>query len=142
MGVVSDTETSTTVELPVTIRIAGTAYLSVLLAALVALIIAGTNLAYFGWVLVVPVLLAWWIRRLRTVITADGLRAVATFRTTDITWADIDGLQFPKWGPVRAVRGDASYVKLPAVGFADLPLLALASGGRVPNPYDGVDDLA
>ncbi|MFW0791917.1 PH domain-containing protein [Gordonia sp. CPCC 205333] len=138
----SKTETTATVELPVTIRISGIAYLAVLMAALVAVIFAGVNLAIFGWVLVIPVVLAFWIHRLRTVVTEDGLRAVSTFRTTDVTWAELDGLQFPKWGPVRAVRTDKSFVKLPAVGFVDLPVLSLASGGRVPDPYDGVDDLA
>lgn len=138
----SDTETSATVELPVTIRISGVAYLAVLLTALVAIVVAGINLLALGWVLLVPVALAYWIYRLRTVVTDHGLRVVSTLRTTDITWSELDGLQFPKWGPVRAVRTDKSFVRLPAVGFADLPLLSLASRGRIPNPYDGVDDLA
>ncbi|GAB18374.1 hypothetical protein GOEFS_053_00030 [Gordonia effusa NBRC 100432] len=138
----SKTETSATIDLPVTIRISGIAYLSVLMAALVAVIVAGVNLIIFGWVLILPVVLGFWIHRLRTIVTDDGLRAVSTFRTTEVAWSELDGLQFPKWGPVRAVRPDKSYVKLPAVGFGDLPLLSLASRGRIPNPYDGVDDLA
>lgn len=138
----ADTASDTTIDLPVTIRISGVAYFAVLMVAIVAVIIAGTNLVYFGWVLLLPVVVALWIRRLRTVITDDGLRAVSTFRTTDVAWTDLDGLQFPKWSSVRAVRTDASYVRLPAIGFADLPLLSLASRGRIPNPYDGVDDLA
>ncbi|NMO01361.1 PH domain-containing protein [Gordonia sp. TBRC 11910] len=138
----SDTETSETVELPVTIRISGVAYLAVLLTALVAIVIAGINLVALGWVLLIPVALAYWIYRLRTVVTDDGLRVVSTLRTTDIAWSQLDGLQFPKWGPARAVRTDKSFVRLPAVGFGDLPLLSLASRGRIPDPFDGVDDLA
>lgn len=140
----ADTEPASpgTTQLPITIRISGVAYFTVLMTALVAIILAGTSMLYLGWVLVLPILQAFWIRRLRTVVDADGITAHATFRTETIAWPDLDGLQFPKWGAVRAVRTDSSSVKLPAVGFADLPALSMASGGRIPNPYDGVDELA
>ena len=124
------------IELPVSFRINKLAYFSVPPALIVAVILAGASIAWLSWTLIIPVLLALWIHRLRTDITDTGLHVVHTFSTEDLTWDRIQGLQFPKWSAVRAVLDDGSRVRLPAIAFRDLPLLSAASAGRIPNPYD------
>jgi hypothetical protein len=53
-----------------------------------------------------------------------------------VPWSEVDGLRFDKSSWALARRKDGSEFRLPAVTFATLPLLAAATGGRVPNPYD------
>ncbi|GAA2067542.1 PH domain-containing protein [Williamsia deligens] len=130
----SDPETTTTTE-PVVFRISPMAYFGPVMMMVSALVLAGASLVYLGWTLVVPVLVAAWMYRIRTVATPDGIRAVGSLRTREIAWADLTGLSFPRWGSVRAVLEDSSRVRLPAVAFRDLPRLSEASGGRIPDPY-------
>ncbi|GAB10699.1 hypothetical protein GOARA_061_01390 [Gordonia araii NBRC 100433] len=120
---------------PLVIRLSGVAYLATIGVLVIALIFAGIDLRYFGWVLLAPVVLILWIRRLRTVVDDDGLTAVRTFRTDRVAWDDLAGLQFPKWSATRAVTTLGDRVPLPAVGFTDLPAIAERSGGRVPDPF-------
>ncbi|MEE4024742.1 PH domain-containing protein [Gordonia sp. PKS22-38] len=123
------------VPLPVVFRINGVAYFTVPMVAVIAIILAGTSLVWLGWTLVIPFILAWWIRHVRTVVTENGLHAVHTFGTRDVAWTDLEGLQFPRWSAVRAVTVSGARVKLPAIGFDDLPQLSAASRGRIPDPF-------
>lgn len=123
--------------MPQVFRLSKLAYFTVPAALLVCLFMAGASLAWWGWTFVLPILLAIWITRIKTVVTEDGLRAVGTFGTREVNWAEIDGLRFTKWGPVRAVLADDTSVRLPALTFQDLPRLSLASHGRIPDPFDG-----
>ena len=125
--------------LPQIFRVSKLAYFAVPMVALIALVLAGASLVWLGWTLIVPLILAWWIHRIRTEVTEDGLRAVRTFGTTDIEWAAVAGLRFPRWTGVRAVLTDNSTVPLPAITFRDLPRLSAASRGRIPDPYDGAE---
>lgn len=122
-------------ELPQTFRIQRTAYFAVPMMLIVTVVLAGASLPGLGWTLVLPVLLGVWIHRVRTVVTDDGIRAVHTVGSREIAWSQIAGLQFPRWGSVRAVCTDGSRVRLPAIAFQDLPRLSAASRGRVPDPY-------
>lgn len=127
------------VEPPQTFRLSKLAYFSVPMALLVAIIVAGADLKLFGWVLVLPVLLAVWIARLKTVVTEDGLHVVGTFSSREVDWAQIDGLKFTRWGPARAVLVDDTSVRLPAITFGDMPRLSAASRGRIPDPFAAAD---
>ncbi|NLG46163.1 MAG: PH domain-containing protein [Gordonia sp.] len=109
--------------------------MTVFMTLLVAVIFMGVSLPWFAWTIVVPIAQAWWIHRVRTVADTDGLTAVRMFGSTRLHWDEIDGLAFPKWRSVCAVRADGSKVRLPAVTFRELPRLSAASGGRVPDPY-------
>ena len=73
-------------------------------------------------------------------VTDDGLTAVGTFGSAAVAWTDIAGLQFPRWSAVRAVTSDGERVRLPAVGFHDLPRLSAASRGRIPDPFAAADE--
>lgn len=130
-----DSTGSPSVPLPQVFRIAKIGYLAVAMLFVATIVMAGASLAWLGWTLLFPVILAWWMTHIRTIATEPGLRAVHTFTSRDIAWAEIAGLQFPKWGSVRAVLTDGSRVRLPAITFSDLPRLAAASGGRIPDPY-------
>lgn len=124
-----------TFDYPVTFRINRIAYFTVPMVALVVVLLVGAS-PWFAIALVVPVVLWLWIHRLRTVVTENGLRAVRMFSTTEIAWSEVAGLQFPKWSSVRAVLTDGNRVRLPAIGFRDLPALSIVSGGRIPDPFE------
>ncbi|MBM7366431.1 PH domain-containing protein [Gordonia hydrophobica] len=111
------------------------AYFAVPLVFLASIVLMGISVPWFAWTLVFPVLLAWWIHRLKTIVDGQGITAVGTRQTTRIPWHDVDGLRFAKWSSARVVLTDGTSVRLPSVGFNDLPLLAQASGGRVPDPF-------
>lgn len=130
-----ETSAPEVVELPQVFRVQKLAYFTIPAAFIVVIILAGASLVWLGWTLILPVLLALWIARVRTVVTEAGITAVGTFRTRRIPWSDIAGLQFSKWGPVHAVLTDDSTVRLPALMFRDLPRLSAASRGRIPDPY-------
>lgn len=129
------------VELPAVFRIPRIAYFAAFMMAVTCMVIAGVSIVYLGWTLVIPILLAFWIHRLRTVVTEEGVTAVSLRGRRSATWDEISGLQFPRWFAVRAVRKDKSKFALPAITYRDLPRLSAASRGRIPNPYaiDGPD---
>lgn len=126
---------------PAVFRIGGLAYFGPLMMMVTALILAGTSLVYLGWTLVVPLVVAYWMYRIRTVADADGVRAVGTVRTRSFSWSELGGLSFPRWGSVRAELADSTRVRLPAVSFHDLPRLSEVSGGRIPDPYAAKADV-
>jgi hypothetical protein len=86
--------------------------------------------------MVLPILASAAIVRLRTVADRDTLTARTLLSSRTVGWDEIDGLRFDRTSWARAHLRDGSEMMLPAVTFAMLPLLAQASGGRVPNPYD------
>ncbi|WP_099024862.1 PH domain-containing protein [Mycolicibacterium palauense] len=87
--------------------------------------------------LVIPVILSVAVVRLRTVADRDTVTARTMLSSTTVRWDEVDGLRFEKTSWARARLKDGRDVLLPAVTFATLPLLTEASGGRVPNPYEG-----
>lgn len=91
--------------------------------------------AVFGWMLLIPVVVAVWVLRVRTTVLPDGLRLRRMFSAQSLTWDQIKGVRFPKWGWARADLTDGREVSLPVVTFGRLPQLAAASGGRITDPY-------
>ena len=86
--------------------------------------------------LVIPVILSAVIVRARTVADARTVTARTLLGSQTVTWADVEGLRFVKSSWARAQLRDGAEMRLPAVTFATLPLLAEASQGKVPNPYN------
>jgi hypothetical protein len=123
------------IELPAEFRIHPIAYFAVFMMGVSALVLAGVSLPYLGWTLALPIVVAVWVRRLRTIVTEDGVTSVTLRGRRSATWEQISGLQFPRWGAVRAVLDDKSHLILPAISFRDLPRLSAASRGRIPDPY-------
>lgn len=107
----------------------------------VGFIIIGLLPLVFAWplwcgpLLVIPVVLSALIIRCRTVADTETVTARTLLGSETIDWTDIDGLRFARASWARAKLKDGRELRLPAVTFAVLPLLAEASGGRVPNPY-------
>ena len=119
---------------PVVIRISPMAHLAVgfLTIGLLAPVLAWPATAPL---LAIPVILSAAIVRWRTVADAHAVTARTLFGSRTVAWADIEGLRFVKssWGRAQLRNGEE--LRLPAVTFATLPLLAGASDGKVPNPY-------
>lgn len=85
--------------------------------------------------LIVPLLLSALVVRLQTVADRQTVTARTLVGSETVDWRDIDGLRFDRSSWARARLKSGRELRLPAVTFATLPLLAEVSGGRVPNPY-------
>ncbi|WP_296103591.1 PH domain-containing protein [uncultured Corynebacterium sp.] len=123
---------------------------------LIFLIFVGYKPAYLFWVLVFPILFAVWVLRARTEISPTGITARYLFRSSrTLSWDDFSGVQFSRGGRAYAVpnkpnqgtndqvaergrtrrpRKKRDTVALPGVTFNNLPELAKASGGLIPDP--------
>ncbi len=92
------------------------------------------------WLLVIyllPLALAVWVLRVRTVVSRDGLRARHVLSSTRFGWDELRSLRLHEKRWVRAVLTSGKEVQLPAVRVRDLHRLAEFSGGRlsdVPAP--------
>ena len=102
--------------------------------ALLSLVLAGPG--WFALLLVIPVMLSLVIMRYRTTADRDSVTVRTLLGSQTIRWDAIDGLRFGRRPWAMACRRDGSELSLPAVTFATLPVLAEASGGKVPNPYN------
>jgi hypothetical protein len=118
---------------PIVVKISPMAHLAVGFFTL-ALVLAKP--AVFAPLLVLPVIASTIIIRYRTVADRDSVTARTLVSSTTAPWSEVDGLRFDKSSWALARRKDGSEFRLPAVTFATLPLLAAATDGRVPNPYD------
>lgn len=103
-----------------------------------ALVLCVTPLAFAGPGLLalylLPLGVAVWLVRTRTVAGADAVVARRVLRARRLRWSEIDGLRVQERSWVRAVLGGGEEVTLPAVRARDLPLLAAVSGGRIDDP--------
>jgi hypothetical protein len=121
---------------PVVIRISPMAHFASGFLALGLLVMITIFPAWGAVFMVLPVLASVAIVRLRTVADRDTVTARTLLSSRTVSWDEVDGLRFDRSSWARAHLRDSSDMLLPAVTFALLPLLADASGGRVPNPYD------
>jgi hypothetical protein len=97
----------------------------------------GFGAPWFWLIFLVPLGLAVWVVRSRTTANPDGVAARGVLRTTRVPWTDITALRLrSSWtrSRVSAVLSNGSELPLPAVRVRDLPLLAAASGGLLPDP--------
>jgi Bacterial PH domain len=119
----------------VVIRISPMAHFAVgfLALGMLALVLAGPS--WFALLLVIPIGLSTCIVRYRTVADRDTVTARTLLASQTVSWDHLAGLRFNKGSWAYAELTDGSELRLPAVTFSTLPLLAEASGGRVPNPY-------
>ena len=122
---------------PVVLRISAIAHLASGFGAL-GLLTVVLAVPWTAPLLVIPVIASAIIVRLRTVADARTVTARTLLGTRMVEWADIKGLRFVKGSWARAELTSGEELRLPAVTFATLPVLAAVSGGRVPNPYGPV----
>jgi Bacterial PH domain len=122
---------------PVVLRISPVAHFASGFGALglLALVLAAP---WTAPLLVIPVMASVMIVRLRTVANGQTVTVRTLLGARTLDWADIKGLRFTKGSWAHADLTSGKDVRLPAVTFSTLPLLAEVSGGRVPNPYGSV----
>jgi hypothetical protein len=130
----SDSSAQTSPGQPVVIRISPLAHFAVGFATL-GLLVPVLTWPVTAALLVIPVVLSALIIRLRTVADHQGVTVRTLLGSRTVCWDDIDGLRFSRSSWARAELKTGGELRLPAVSFATLPLLAEASAGRVPNPY-------
>ncbi|GAA4787263.1 hypothetical protein GCM10023200_21800 [Actinomycetospora chlora] len=122
-----------------------TTFRAVPLPALVAvgfLAIGVSPVAFTGGVAfllyLLPLALAWWVVRTRTVVDGTSLRVASAVGSRRIGWDEVATLRVAERGWVRVVREDGSgtavETALTGVRPRDLGRLAQASGGRITMP--------
>ena len=82
---------------------------------------------------VLPLVLAIWLVRSRTVIDRETVVVHRVFGSQRIAWSDLAGLRVDTRSRIRAVLRSGEEVGLPAVRARHLPPLAAMSGGRLPD---------
>lgn len=92
------------------------------------------SVPFFWLVLVVPIAFVVWLVRVRTIVDGDTVTARTVVGSRRVAWDDIASLRLGRRSALTAVLADDTTVALPAVHLRDLPALAVASGGRVPDP--------
>jgi hypothetical protein len=92
---------------------------------------------YLWLVYLVPVAIVVWTLRTRTVVDGEGLRVRRIVGSRHVPWDGVRGLRVDDQKRVHAVLVEGGEQALPAVHVRDLPVLAAASGGRVPDPSVG-----
>jgi hypothetical protein len=123
---------------PAVIRITPLAILPALGVALCVTPVAFAA-PYLWLIYLVPILMIVWTLRVRTVADPEGLTIRRIVGRRRVTWSEISSLRLGRPGlrdraRVSAVLTDGAELPLPAVGVRDLPQLAAASGGRLPDP--------
>ena len=81
-----------------------------------------------------PLILAFWLVRTRTVVGPDTLTVYRMWSTRRIAWSDLAGLRVDEQSRIWAVIHGGNEVGLPALRARHLPVLAVLSGGRLPAP--------
>ncbi len=120
-------------------RVPGTALIGVLMLFMCMFPFAAT-LPYLLVLLLVPIVLALWIVRTRTVATREGLTVRTLLGTRDLPWDAIKGFTITPKSTIVAVLADDTGVPLPSVRTRHLPVLSLVSEGRVPDPSGVLTD--
>lgn len=109
----------------------------IIVAALV-LAVCATPVAFgapFLWVVyAVPLGVIVWVLRTRTTVDAEAVTVRRLLGGRRVPWETISSLRLADNARVAAVLEDGAELPLPAVGVRDLPRLAAASGGRLPDP--------
>lgn len=94
----------------------------------VAFGIPGLQVLYLG-----PLAIAVWLLRTRTVVGPETIVTRRVLGARSITWSEVNGLRVDERSRVWAVLHGGEEVQLPAVRARDLPVLASASRGRLPD---------
>lgn len=85
-------------------------------------------------VYLVPVGIIVWTLRVRTEVDPGAVTVQRVLGRRRVPWSEISSLRLGDKSRVSAVLTDGSELPLPAVHVRDLPQLAAASGGRLPDP--------
>ena len=89
---------------------------------------------YFWLIYLVPIGIVVWTLRVRTTVDSHTVAVRRVVGGRRVPWTQISSLRLRNRGRVSAVLTDGAELPLPAVHVRDLPQLAAASGGRLPDP--------
>jgi hypothetical protein len=109
----------------------------VILVALTFVVCAtpvATTVPYLWLLYLVPVGVIVWTARVRTTVDPDSVAVRRVVGARRVPWTQISSLRLRDRSRVSAVLSVGSELPLPAVHVRDLPQLAAASGGRLPDP--------
>ena len=116
---------------PVTFRLPLTALLGIF-----GLIVCMTPVAFgapgLQVLYLIPLMLGVWLVRSRTVVGPDAVVVHRVWGSQRMAWSDLAGLRVDSQSKIWAVLHAGDEVGLPAVRARHLPVLAAASGGRLP----------
>jgi hypothetical protein len=101
---------------------------------------AGVAVGWFAFLLVLPVIAAFYIARTATFVDGDGIRVRAVFGSRRLGWSEIRGLSVSGRSVYAVVLGGG--VRLPCVRVNDLAEVARHSGGHLPQLRDPVPHFA
>jgi hypothetical protein len=85
-------------------------------------------------VYLIPLGIIVWTLRVRTEVDPGAVTVRRVLGRRRVPWSEISSLRLGDRARVSAVLTDGSELPLPAVHVRDLPQLAAASGGRLPDP--------
>ena len=89
---------------------------------------------YLWLAYLIPIGIIVWTLRVRTTVDPDTVTVRRLVGRRSVPWTQISSLRLRDRARVSAVLSDGAELPLPAVHVRDLPQLAAASGGRLPDP--------
>jgi hypothetical protein len=98
---------------------------------------AALGAPWFFLIYLVPIGIVVWVLRTRTVVDSGTVTTRSLLTRRRVRWDEIASLHLRPNGKVAAVLTDGTELALHAVRVRDLPVLAAASGGRLPDPEAG-----
>ena len=122
-----------TVPVGLRVRTPRTALLAVLVLAICVLPLA-SSAPWLAVLWVLPVAAAGWVVRAGVDVDRAGLTVRALLGSRRLPWAEVAGLRVTGRGRLTAVLRGGGTVRLPVLRPRHLPLVAAASGGRLPAP--------
>jgi hypothetical protein len=115
------------------VRTPRTALTAVLVLAICVLPLA-SSAPWLAVLWLLPVAAAAWVLRAGVDVDRTGLTVRALLGSRRLAWNEVAGLQVGDRGRLVAVLRGGGAVRLPVLRPRHLPLVAAASGGRVPAP--------
>ena len=108
------------------------------LLAVLVLTVCTVPLATAGpWLAVlfaIPLVALLWVLRAGVDVDPDGVTVRALVGRRRIGWDQVAGLRAGRRGDLRLVLTTGRELRLPVARARHLPLIAAASGGRIPDP--------
>jgi hypothetical protein len=89
---------------------------------------------FFWLVYLIPIGIVVWTLRVRTTVDPETVAVRRVVGGRRVPWSQISSLRLRDRARVSAVLTDGGELPLPAVHVRDLPQLAAASGGSLPDP--------
>jgi hypothetical protein len=115
------------------VRTPRTALVAVLVLAICVLPLA-SSARWLAVLWLLPVATAAWVLRAGVDVDRTGLTVRALLGSRRLPWSEVAGLRVGRRGRLAAVLRGGGAVRLPVLRPRHLPLVAAASGGRLPTP--------